>query len=57
VATLRIEVRTHSAPQLRQAYTVSSISAETERPRYVIRPAQTGHGIIREGKLEAGTAT
>jgi hypothetical protein len=35
---------------------VSSISAETERPRYIIRPAQTGHGIIKEGRLEAGTA-
>ena len=35
---------------------VSSISAETERPRYVILPAQTGHGIISEGKLEGGTA-
>jgi len=54
---LRGEVRISSAPQRRQAKTVSSTSAEIGwRPLNTMRPAQTGQGIISEGRLDAGAA-
>jgi hypothetical protein len=48
-------VRMSSAPQLRQAYTVSSTSAVTGRRVWnTILPAHAGQGIISEGKLDRG---
>ncbi|HEY6618758.1 MAG: hypothetical protein WBF24_18895 [Xanthobacteraceae bacterium] len=51
---LRIPVRICSAPQRRQAYTVSSTSTEIGwRAVKTMRPAHTGQGIISEGRLDA----